>query len=327
MTTVGSAGEGAVLRVSKLVLGTMTFGDTVDETTAGEMIDAALESGIDTIDTANVYAAGVAEEMLGRLLKGRHDEVLLASKAGMPHPDCGPHAPLSPKGLRNSLEASLRRLDVESLDLFYLHQPDRATPLEATLSTVADLASEGKVKALGVSNFAAWQIGDLITTAARVGAPRPLAAQQLYNLVARRLEEEYLEFAASHQLYTIVYNPLAGGLLAGQLSFDSKPSQGRFGGSRISDAYTKRYWVKELFAAVDRLSGIAAEAGITPAALALRWLAFRDGVGSVVLGSSRLGHLREDIDAVSAGPLDVGVVEACDAVGADLRGPMPAYNR
>ena len=315
------------LHISKLVLGTMTFGDTVDEVTAGRMVDAALAAGITTIDTANVYVGGVTEQMLGRLLKTRHNEVILATKAGMPHPDHGSDSPLSPKGLRKSLEGSLRRLNVESIDIFYLHQPDRHSTLAATLSAVAELVGEGKIKDLGVSNFAAWQIADVIQAAEEVGAPRPVVAQQLYNLVARRVEEEYVEFAATHNIHTMVYNPLGGGLLTGRHSFESKPSEGRFGDSKIADAYTKRYWDKQLFAAVSSLSDIASQAGLTTVELALRWLAFRDSVGSVLLGSSKVEQLQANIAAVAHGPLEKSVVEACDSIGVSLRGPMPAYNR
>lgn len=327
MTIILSSGTGDVIPISQLVLGTMTFGDTVDETAAGGMVDTALEAGINTFDTANVYSGGIAEEILGRLLKDKRDQVVLASKAGMPHPDCGDHAPLSATSLRNCVEGSLRRLNVDTLDLFYLHQPDRATPLEITLSTVAKLASESKIRALGVSNFSAWQIDDIIGCALAVGAPVPQVAQQLYNLVARRLEDEYLEFAMAHGIHTMVYNPLAGGLLARRLSFQSKPAEGRFGSSRIADAYLKRYWVEPLVMAAGRFSDIAAQAGISPAALALRWVAFHDGVTSVILGNSKVAHLRENIASVAAGPLNEDVVSACDAAGADLRGPMPFYNR
>lgn len=190
---VGSQVEGLRLPISRLVLGTMTFGDTADEATAARMVEEAIDAGITTIDTANAYVGGVTEDMLGRLLKGKRDGVILASKAGMPHADHGGNSPLSPTGLRASVEASLRRLGVDSIDLFYLHQPDRATPLAATLTTIAELVDEGKLGALGVSNFAAWQVADVIHTAREVGAPQPVVAQQLYNLVARRLEEEYLE--------------------------------------------------------------------------------------------------------------------------------------
>jgi aryl-alcohol dehydrogenase-like predicted oxidoreductase len=325
--TEGTQVDGLRLPISRLVLGTMTFGDTVDEATAGRMVEEALDAGITTIDTANAYVGGATEEMLSRLLKERRGDVILASKAGMPHPDHGQDSPLSPAGLRRSVEGSLRRLGVDSIDLFYLHQPDRATPLAETLGTVAALAEEGKIKALGVSNFAAWQIADVLHVAREVGAPRPVVAQQLYNLVARRVEEEYLEFAATHDVHTMVYNPLGGGLLTGKHSFEAKPSEGRFGDSKLAAMYTQRYWDKQLFEAVEALAGIADNTGIPLAELSLRWLAYREGVGSVLLGGSKGEQLRSNIAAVANGPLPADVAEACDAVGAGLRGPMPKYNR
>ncbi|KNC20145.1 aldo/keto reductase [Arthrobacter sp. RIT-PI-e] len=329
MTTTSSAARPvpAAPAISRLVLGTMTFGDTVDEATAARMLDEAFDAGITTVDTANAYAAGVTEEMLSRLLAGRRDGVVLASKAGMPHPDHGEHSPLSADGLRAGVEGSLRRLDVERLDLFYLHQPDRAAPLHETLQTVAELVREGKIGALGVSNFAAWQIADVIHVAREVGAPEPTVAQQLYNLVARRVEEEYLEFAAVHSLHTMVYNPLGGGLLTGRHSFDAKPSEGRYGDSRLAAMYTQRYWDRQIFDALGELAAIAADAGMPLTELSFRWLSYRDGVGSMLLGGSRVEQLRSNIRAVANGPLPADVVEACDAVGATLRGPMPAYNR
>ena len=323
----GAQVDGLKLPISRLVLGTMTFGDTVDEATAGRMVEEALDAGITTIDTANAYVGGTTEEMLSRLLKERRGDVILASKAGMPHPDHGQHSPLSPAGLRNSVEGSLRRLGVDRLDLFYLHQPDRVTPLHETLTTVAELFAEGKIGALGVSNFAAWQIADVIHTAREVGAPRPVVAQQLYNLVARRVEEEYLEFAATHNVHTMVYNPLGGGLLTGRHSFDAKPTEGRYGDSKLAAMYTQRYWDRQLFDAVEELSRVAQDTGITLAELSLRWLAYRDGVGSLLLGGSKAEQLRANIAAVANGPLPATAVAACDAVGAGLRGPMPAYNR
>jgi aryl-alcohol dehydrogenase-like predicted oxidoreductase len=313
--------------ISRLVLGTMTFGDTADEATAANMVDEALDAGITTIDTANAYAGGATEEILSRLLKGRRDQVILATKAGMPHPDHADNTPLSPQGLRNSVDGSLRRLGIERIDLFYLHQPDRATPLQDTLRTVADLVGEGKIGALGVSNFAAWQIADTIHAAQEVGAPTPVVAQQLYNLVARRVEEEYLEFAATHSIHTMVYNPLGGGLLTGKHSFDAKPTGGRYGDSKLAAMYTQRYWDRQLFDAIGDLAAIAEDAGLPLAELSLRWLSYRDGVGSVLLGGSKVEQLRMNIKAVADGPLPEDVVSACDAVGAQLRGPMPAYNR
>ena len=313
--------------ISRLVLGTMTFGDTVDAGTAATMMDVAIDSGVTMIDTANGYAGGATETMLADLLPSRRDRVSLATKAGMPHPYAGDHAPLSAVGLRSSVEGSLRRLGVEHVELFYLHQPDRATPLEETLSTVAELVAEGKIGSLGVSNFAAWQIAELNRVAAEVGAPRAVVAQQLYNLIARRIEEEYVEYATTTGLLTMVYNPLGGGLLTGRHHFGEKPTEGRFGDSRLAAMYTERYWDASLFDAIASLAKIAAEAGIPLTELALRWLLERPVVNALLLGGSKVEHLQANIAAAQAGPLPADVVEACDQVGGGLRGPMPAYNR
>lgn len=313
--------------LSRLVLGTMTFGDTAGERRAAAMLDVALDAGVTGIDTANAYAAGASEEMLGRLLASRREDLVLATKVGMAHPDAGDHAPLSAAGLRAGLAGSLRRLGVDRVDLFYLHQPDRDTSLAETLTTVAELHDEGRIGAWGVSNYAAWQIAELLHVAERVGAPLPVVAQQLYNMLARRIEEEYAEFAASRGLTTMVYNPLAGGLLTGRHRFDAGPAAGRFGDSRLAEMYRRRYWERPLFDAIEALSRIAEDSGLPLTELALRWLLGRAVTGAMLLGASRPEQLRANLAAAAAGPLPTDVAEACDAVGASLRGPMPAYNR
>ncbi|MFD5829124.1 aldo/keto reductase [Lentzea sp. NPDC060358] len=314
---------GVPVPLSRLVLGTMTFGDTVDEATASSIVDAALDAGITGVDTANAYAGGRTEEILSAVLRDRRDRVVLATKAGMPHPDAGGHAPLSPAALRASLDGSLRRLGTDRVDLFYLHQPDRATPIADTLGAVGEFIAEGKVLALGVSNFAAWRIAELT----HAGGPRPVVAQQLYNLLARRVEEEYLEYARTSGLVTMVYNPLGGGLLTGRHRFGDEPGTGRFGDSRLAGMYRERYWDARLFAAVERLAAVADGAGIGLAELSLRWLLDRPDVGALLLGGSRVEQLHANIAAAAAGPLPDDVRAACDEVGADLRGPMPAYHR
>ncbi|MFD3484689.1 aldo/keto reductase [Streptomyces sp. NPDC058665] len=311
----------------RLVLGTMTFGDTVSAADAETMLDAALDAGITDVDTANGYAKGATEELLAPLVAARRDRIRLATKAGMPHPDAGEHSPLSPQGLRAGVEGSLRRLGVDHIDLFYLHQPDYAARVEDTLSTVADLVTEGKIRELGVSNFAAWQIVELNHVADRVGAPRPVVAQQLCNLLARRIEEEYAAMAAATGLETMVYNPLGGGLLTGKHRFGAEPGTGRFGDSVLAGMYRKRYWDERLFEAVATLEGIAGQAGLPLTELALRWLLNRPVVGSILLGASSLDHLVANIAALGRGPLPDDIAAACDEVGAELRGPMPNYNR
>ena len=310
-----------------LVLGTMTFGDTADAATSRAMVDAALESGITSLDTANGYAATRTEEILGEVLAGRRDQVTLATKAGIYPGDAGGSPLLSRKGIRSSLEASLRRLRTDHVDLFYLHQPDRTVTVDETAEALAEVVSAGLAKAVGVSNFAAWQIADLTVACEQVGGPPPVVAQQLYNLVARRVEDEYAEYATTHGLATIVYNPLGGGLLTGRHSFDADPGDGRFGSSALSSMYRDRYWNRSLFEAVDALSTIASDAGLGLPELSLRWLLSRPVVTSVLLGGSKPDQLRANIAAAGRGPLPVDVVAACDEVGATLAGPMPAYNR
>ncbi|WP_128374423.1 aldo/keto reductase [Streptomyces cavernae] len=313
--------------LSRLVLGTMTFGDTVDRAGAAAMLDAALDAGITGVDTANGYAGGESERLLGELLPGRRDRVVLATKVGIPHSDQGDNAPLSAAGLRACLDGSLKRLGIDHVDLLYLHQPDRATPIAETLVTVAELVIEGKVRALGVSNYAAWQIALLTRMADQVGAPRPVVAQQLHNLLARRIEEEYVEYAAVTKLPTMVYNPLAGGLLTGRHHFGAEPGHGRFGDSRLAAMYRQRYWDERPFGAVEELAGVADGAGIPLTDVALRWLLDRPSTGALLLGGSSLTHLLANIRAAEAGPLPDEVTAACDEIGARLRGPMPAYNR
>jgi aryl-alcohol dehydrogenase-like predicted oxidoreductase len=315
------------MKFGSMILGTMTFGDTVDADGAGELLDLALDAGITHIDTANGYSAGESERILAKLLAGRRDTVTIATKAGMYPGDADGNSPLSPKGLRLSVEASLSRLGTDHVDLFYLHQPDRAATLADTLSTIADLVAEGKILALGVSNFAAWQIGEVTRVAEQVGAPQPVVAQQLYNLLARRIEDEYAEYAAVTGLVTMVYNPLGGGLLTGRHSLTEHPGEGRFGDSRLATMYRERYWNYQTFDAIAALSAIADDAGLPLTELALRWLRSKPVTGPILLGGSKVSHLQANIDALSRGPLPGDLVAACDDVGAALRGPMPAYHR
>jgi aryl-alcohol dehydrogenase-like predicted oxidoreductase len=205
----------------------MTFGDTVDEAESTAIVEEAAAGGITWIDTANSYAAGRTEEIVGRLLAGRED-VVLATRVGQPHPEVGRESLLAPARMRTALEGSLRRLRRDRIDLLYLHEPDRSTPLVDTLSCVADLVREGKVGALGVSNYSAWQVAELLRIADDIACPRPVVGQQIYNLLARRLDEEYVEFAAAAGLPTMAYNPLAGGPLTGRYRNAEDVSTGRF---------------------------------------------------------------------------------------------------
>lgn len=321
----------APIRMPAVVLGTMTFGDNADEAAAHELFSLALDAGVTWIDTANQYAGGEGERILGRLLRQLSDaqraELTIATKVGQDDPELGTESHLRPELVRRSVERSLERLGVDQLDLLYLHKPDRSTPAVETLEEIARLHEEGKVAQLGVSNYSAWQIAQLQESAADAGAPRPVIAQQMYSAVARKLEDEYAEFAKEAGLATVIYNPLAGGLLTGRYRFDGDAGEGRFGTFGNAAQYRDRYWNPQMFAAVEKITAIVDAAGIPVAEAALRWTLSKPVVDSVLLGGSKAHQLRQNLAAIEAGPLPDDVVAAIDAVGDELAGPMPAYGR
>ena len=300
----------------------MTFGDQVDLPVARVLVAQAVEAGALMIDTANVYASGRSEALLGEVLPEVRDRVVVATKVGIPTSEADT-SPLAPSRVRQEIEASLRRLRTDHIDLYYLHQPDRSTPFEDTLSAMASLIQEGKVRAWGVSNFAAWQIAELRHLALALGMAPPSFAQQQYNLVSRRIEDEFTEFARTAGVGTVVYNPLAGGMLTGKHLDSAVPLEGRF----TSPMYRERYWNAQVHGAVQRLRELADELGLSMVQLALRWLLSGEVATSVLLGASRPEHLAENLAAASDDPLDAQTLEVCDSVWATLRGAAPAYNR
>lgn len=311
----------------RLVLGTMTFGSQVGRVEAATMLDVCRDAGITMVDTANVYSGGASETVLGEVLRGRREKLTLATKVGMPSVDAGDAAPLSGRAVHACVKASLRRLRIDHVDLLYLHQPDRATPIEETLIAVDELVRSGVVRQVGVSNYAAWQVAELLAVARREGLTTPTVSQPVYNLIARRIEAEYVEFAAHAGLANIVYNPLAGGLLTGKHRFEQVPDAGRFGNIGVSHMYRERYWNRRLFDAVQALGQVAAREGLTLVELAFRWLLSREAVTAVLLGASSVEHLRTNIAACQGPPPSEEALLDCDAVWEDLSGAAPAYNR
>ena len=259
---------------------------------------------------------------LGELLPAAGTGVVLATKAGMPHPDPGEHAAAVGRGTARQRRGSLRRLRIDHVDLFYLHQPDRATPLAETLGTVAELVAEGKIGALGVSNFAAWQIADVIHVADAVGAPRPVVAQQLYNLVARRVEEEYLEFAAHAPVCAPWSTTRSAAACSPAGTASSRaPTEGRFGTPGSPPMYTERYWNTELFAAVDGARRASPRRRRHPARRAVAALAARAATAWARCCSAgpRSSSCDANIWPLPSRSAAGDVVAACDAVGAGAR--------
>jgi aryl-alcohol dehydrogenase-like predicted oxidoreductase len=318
---------GTDLSVSRLVLGTMTFGARADAATAATMVATCRDAGITLFDTANSYNAGESERILGEIVRPYRSEVLIASKVFNRMGDGPDDAGLRRPAIEKQLDATLARLGTDYLDVYYLHSPDWDTPIEETLGAMQDAVTAGKVRHVGVSNYAAWQIAEIRSLQAAAGAPPVHISQPLYNLLARRLEDEYAACSQRYDLFNIVYNPLAGGLLTGKHTDPSRPAPGTRFAEDLGPMYRQRYWNEAQFEAVGALSKVASEAGLSLIELAFRWLLGRPLVSSILLGASDDDQLRANIAAASGPALSDDVLEACDGVWARLQGAAPRYNR
>lgn len=313
------------LRVSRLSFGTMTFGAQTDEVAAKRIVDRCLDAGINFFDTANVYNHGLAESILGKALGGRRHNVVLATKVRGKMGDAPEESGLSGAAIRKAIDASLRRLQTEYVDIYYLHQPDYSVPIEETLAALDELVRAGKVRYPAVSNYAAWQVCEILWIAEKNGFRPPYISQPMYNLLARGIEEEYVPFCRRFGVALVPYNPLAGGLLTGKHARERGPIPGtRFDGNKM---YQDRYWHDDYFAAVEELQSIAREAGKTLVELALQWLLAQPHVDSIILGASHLEQLEENLAACEGEKLNEAVLARCDAVWKRLRGVTPKYNR
>lgn len=316
--------KGTDLKVSRLCFGTMTFGKPVDNATAYGMVSRCMDQGIDFFDTANAYQAGVSESYLGEALKGRRNKVVLASKVyGKMGPEADQHG-LSRAAIRRAIEDSLRRLQTDYLDIYYLHQPDYEVPIDETLAAMEELVSSGKVRWVGTSNFASWQVCEMLNLASLRGYKPAPVAQQMYNLLARGLNEEFVPFARRHDVSIVAYNPLAGGLLTGKHSASKIIPGTRFDANRM---YQDRYWHPQNFEAVAALAEIARKAGRSLISLAFGWLLQQPEVDCVIIGASRPEQLNENLAACEEAPIAPELLRECDDVWRRLRGPFPAYNR
>ncbi len=313
------------LKVSRLCFGTMTFGSQVDQPTAQKMVEQCIEAGINFFDTANIYNQGTAEVMLGKALAGRRQKFILATKVRGKMGDGPAESGLSRAAIHKALEASLKRLGTDYVDLYYLHQPDYDVPIEETLAAMDELVRAGKVRYPAVSNYAAWQVTEIHWIAQKNGFKPPYVSQPMYNLLARGIEDEYLAFCQRFDVAIVPYNPLAGGLLTGKHSKQRGPIVGsRFDGNKM---YQDRYWYDNDFAAVEELARIARGAGKTLVELAFQWLLSHKQVDSIILGASRIEQLEENLKACENGSLGEAILASCDEVWKRLKGVTPKYNR
>lgn len=299
------------LKVSRLCLGTMVFGSQVDEAGAHAVMDRAADLGIDFIDVADVYPVppspdtwGRTEEIVGRWLQRRgRDRFVVATKCvnrvGPGLNDVGG----SRKHVIEACEASLRRLQVERIDVFYLHHSDLGAPLEETLEALDRLVQDGKVHYIGVSNFEAWQAGlGLAIIAERRLAPLTVI-QPRYNLLNRVYERDLLPLARAAGIGIVPYNPLGAGVLTGKYKRDQPPPEGsRFSLGDYGRMYQGRYWQDAMFDVVEALVDAAQNEGCTPAQLAVAWLLAKDSVTAPLVGATRPEQLNDTVKAVDLRP-------------------------
>jgi aryl-alcohol dehydrogenase-like predicted oxidoreductase len=318
--TLGKSG----LRVSVLTMGTMTFGGkggfadvgSTDVDEARRQVDMCLDAGINLIDTADVYSAGLAEEILGEVLRGRRDDVLVASKVRMTMGPGPNDAGLSRQHIITGCEASLRRLGTDHIDLYQVHEWDGQTPLEETLQALDLLVQSGKVRYVGASNYAAWQLMKALGTADRTGLPRFVSQQIYYSLQGREAEYELIPLAVDQGLGVLVWSPLAGGLLSGKYRRDTEAPAGS---RQLTDWGEPPVYDQEgLYDIIEVLVGIGEQRGVSAAQVALAYMLGKPAVTTLVIGARTSDQLadnlaasdlrltdaeREQLDKASAPPL------------------------
>ena len=301
-TRLGRAG----LQVSRLCLGTMTFGLQCDEPTSVAILDRAAEGGIDFIDTSDAYplggdlsSRGATEEILGRWLHGKRDRFIVATKCFVPTGPAPFDAGNSRKHIMSAVDASLRRLQTDYIDLYQLHGYDPATPIDETLGALDDLVHAGKVRYVGCSNFLTYQLVRAIGRSETLGLARFDSVQPRYNLLFRQIEREMLPFCGEEGVGVIPYNPIAGGLLSGKHSRTAPPPEGgRFTLGNAGGLYQERYWHDAEFDTVEALRSLADAAGVSLVTLAVSWVLAHQAVTAPIIGASRPQQLDDSLAAV-----------------------------
>ncbi|MFZ9384861.1 MAG: aldo/keto reductase [Ilumatobacteraceae bacterium] len=313
------------LKVSRLCLGTMTFGYQCDEETSRNILDTAFDAGIDFIDTADMYPVGAppenfgaTEEIVGRWMKGRRDQVIVATKCFFP---TGPKPwdfGNSRKNVLRSIDASLTRLGTDHVDLYQIHAWDQYTPIDETLSVMDDLVRSGKVRYVGCSNVLAYQLARALGRSEALGLHKFVSVQPRYNMLFRQNERELFPLCAEDGVAVIPYNPLAGGFLTGKHQRGEPTAGTRFTLGFAAERYQSRYWHDHMFDVVDATKEVASESGVSTATLAVQWVLANPVVTSPIIGASRPEQLHDAIVAVGR-PLDSDVKTRLDALTAEFR--------
>ncbi|MBK6561219.1 aldo/keto reductase [Candidatus Amarobacter glycogenicus] len=314
------------LQVSRLCLGTMTFGLQCEERTSVAIMDKAFGAGVTFFDTADVYplggtgdTVGRTEEIVGRWLHGRRDRIILATKCfGRSGPNRWDQGN-SRKHILDAVEASLRRLNTDYIDLYQLHGPDPETPIDETVRALEDVVRSGKVRYVGCSNFLAYQVARAIGRSEALGVVRFDSVQPRYNLLFREIERELLPLCREEGIGVIPYNPIAGGLLSGKHNRDSGPEEGsRFTLGTAAERYQDRYWHEAMFETVEQLRPIANDAGMALPEMAVAWVLANPAVTAPIIGASRPEQLDDTLKAAEA-PMNAELKKTLDSLTAQYR--------
>src|SRR5579859_2672534 len=323
------------LKVSEVCLGTMTFGGQCDQPTSFSILDKAWEMGVNFIDTADVYplppdlkTVGDTEAIIGNWFKehpGRRHETVLATKCNGRMGSAPNDEGLSRRHIMDSIEASLRRLQTDFIDLYQVHFYSAETPLDETLRALDDLVRSGKVRYIGCSNYRAYQLARALWTSDRLGISRYDCIQPRYNLLFREWENELLPLCAQEGVGVIAYNPLAGGFLTGKHKREAEPEAGgRFALRESGDLYRRRYWQDAQFDAVERMKDFFAPRGKLLAQVAIAWVLTQPTITSAIVGATRAAQLAESLQAVDLS-LDAEEMAFLDSLWYDLpRNPDPS---
>jgi len=302
----------------------MMFGGQTNEADSLAIIDYAYDHGINFFDTASSYEKGEGERILGKGLKGRREHVIVATKIAHAVGDGLNASGLSRRHIIATTDKSLQNLATDYIDMVYLHQPDNETEIEETLDTFTTLIRAGKIRYLGVSNFAAWQIASLLAICDKRGYVRPIISQSPYSLLFRDVERELLPCLKAHKMGMAVYNPIAAGLLSGKYKTKEILENTRFANKKL---YFDRYWNDKNFAGVERLSAIADKYGIPLLELALRWCIHQNGVSLVISGVSKMDQFRQNIPIFEKPALGDEILAECNQVWDEMENKTFFYNR
>ncbi len=292
-TYLGQSG----LRVSRICLGTMDFGDGMDEATATKVVDSAREAKVNFVDTADAYTNGASETMLGKLIAKDRDKWVLATKVGQQDGPPERKQGLSRRWMLHAIDESLRRLQTDYVDIYYMHHRDRDTPLRESIEAMRDIIASGKASYWGFSNYYGWEIGEIVRLCDETGCPRPVIAQPMYNIVMRQIENDYLPACAHYGIGVAPFSPLARGALTGKYRAEGQPPAGSRG-ARGDNSLLTRDLSPQVFQVIEALRAHCETRGISMVEFAIQWVLHNKTISTVIAGPRTLEHWQAYLGAM-----------------------------